>query len=190
MKILVSETLDKSSREFIDLPLADVIKGIEKDNGWHEVIDMFDADNEVRMYFDIDVMIYSQEELAGKKNITKESVLRRTLDALNAAINCNDADWVICNGHNGNKISYHILSKKYKCSLNNMRRFVRKLELDWVDRTVYFYDTNEPTDQGYFRFPNQSKASINKEGPPLVIEQGKLSDFIVTFVDGLERFNA
>jgi hypothetical protein len=51
MKLLVSETLDKSKREFIELPYAEVLEGIKSDNGWHEVIDMFDAEQEVRLYF-------------------------------------------------------------------------------------------------------------------------------------------
>lgn len=175
MKILVSETLDKSKREFIDLSYEEVLAGIEKDNGWHEVIDMFDANYEVRMYFDIDAI-----------NIDKDLVLRQTLDKLNRRLGCGDSDWAICDGSVDKKVSYHILSRKYKCTIADLRHFFASLGLGWIDSTVYWYERNEPYDQAYFRFPNQSKASINKMGSPLRILQGDLCDFFIGLVDDLK----
>jgi hypothetical protein len=175
MKLLVSETPDKSAREFIELPYAEVLEGIKSDNGWHEVIDMFDAVNEVRLYFDIDV-----------RNISKIIVLRATLDKLNMSLGCNDSDWAICDGSEGAKVSYHIVSRRYKCRLEQLRLFYKKLCFNWIDYSVYWYDRNEPYDQAYFRLPNQSKKSINKVGGPLSILQGDLCDFFITITEGLE----
>jgi hypothetical protein len=175
MKLLVSETLDKSSREFIELPYETVLEGIKSDNGWHEVIDMFSDDNEVRMYFDID-----------SYNTCKDFVLRSTLDKLNLMLGCTDKDWAICDGSFDRKVSYHILSRRYKCKLAHLRKFHKKLGFHWVDYGVYWYERNEPTDQAYFRLPNQSKQSINKCGGPLSILQGDISDFFITITEGLD----
>jgi len=175
MKILTSESLDKSSRTFIEISYAELVKELEEDHGWHETIDMFNPDREVRIFFDVDTY-----------NKDKDDIRRKTLDVLNLKFNTIDSDWAICNGHNNGKISYHILSKKYKCKLSELRTYVRGLDLNWLDYTVYWYDRNEPEDQSYFRLPNQSKSSINRVGAPLVIEQGSIPDFFVGATEGLK----
>jgi hypothetical protein len=176
MKLLVSLTKDNSSREFIELPYAEVLVGIKSDNGWHEVINMSSSENTVRLYFDIDAY-----------NISKESVLRTTLNKLNKRLGCKDSDWAICDGSSGPKVSYHILSRKYKCRLSELRAFHKTLGLEWVDYSVYTFVRNEPQDQAYLRLPNQSKYSINQAGGPLTVLQGELSDFFIGVLDGLER---
>jgi hypothetical protein len=54
MKILTSESLDKSHRTFIEISYDELIKQLRNDNGWHETIDMFNPDRYVRVYFDVD----------------------------------------------------------------------------------------------------------------------------------------
>ena len=63
-----------------------------------------------------------------------------------------------------------------------------KLTVNSIDTTVYFFDMNDRGDNGFFRLPNQTKDSINKPSPPLKIESGDLSDFLVTDVGGLIEF--
>jgi len=168
MKILTSESADKSTRTFIELPIQDVVSGMNTDNGWFEVIDMFDPESEIRIYFDIDTCKHD-----------KEYVKRTTLDSLNMRLGTVDSDWAICQGHRDNRVSYHILSKKYKCSLRALRDFGLALDLPWIDKSVYWYDHTEQTDINYFRLPNQSKTSINKPGGPMLIEQGSNEDFLI-----------
>jgi hypothetical protein len=175
MRILTSETIDKSSRTFIELPIDKVIEGLEEDNGWIEVIDMFDPDSEVRIYFDIDTCKHD-----------KDFVKRSTLDALNMRLSTVDSDWAVCQGHREERVSYHILSRKYKLSLRDLREFCILLDLPWVDKSVYWYDWREPTDVNYFRLPNQSKKAINKEGGPLLIEEGLYEDFLICYTEKLE----
>lgn len=175
MKILTGETLDKTSRTFIELPIQDVVLGLGEDNGWFEVIDMFDPDSELRMYFDIDTCKHD-----------KDDVKRKTLDTLNMRLETTDSDWAICQGHRDNRVSYHILSRKYKCSLRALREFVFALDLPWIDKSVYWYDHKEQTDENYFRLPNQSKTSINKTGGPMLIEQGNTEDFLIMHTDYLD----
>ena len=151
---------------------------MENDNGWHEVIDMFNSENEVRLYFDID----------SYKILDPEIVKTETLAVLNSVFSTNNDDWAICSAHSKEKVSYHILSRKYKTSLKDLRDIVNDLNIDWIDKSVYWYDRNERTDQGYMRFPNQSKTSINKIGGPLTIEQGSMNDFFITDTDLLESF--
>ena len=175
MRILISETPDRTRRTFLDLPMPEVIQKITEDHGWFEVINMFDPDRELRMFFDVDAP-------------EQDDVTRKTLDALNERFTASDEDWAICNGSRPGKISYHILSRKYKCSLRFLRSVSKDLGLSWIDTSVYYYDHKEPTDQGYFRLPNQSKGSIHKEGGPLLVEQGELSEFIVMNTEGLVSF--
>lgn len=174
MKILTGESLDKSTRTFINLPIQDVVNGLTTDNGWFEVIDMFDPDSELRMYFDIDTCKHD-----------KDDVKRKTLDSLNMRLGTVDSDWAICQGHRDNRVSYHILSKKYKCSLRVLRDFGFALDLPWIDKSVYWYDHKEQTDENYFRLPNQSKTSINKPGGPMLIEQGSYEDFLIMHTEFL-----
>ena len=175
MRILTSETKDQTRRTFLEISKDKLILSLEKDNGWHEVINMFDSSKEVRLYFDID----------SYKNKDAALVKLETLTALNKRFSTTDDDWAICFSPSTEKVSYHILSKKYKCSLSSLRIIAEELKLDWIDKSVYWYDRNEQVDQGYFRLPNQSKTSINKIGLPLIIQQGSISDFLVTDIENL-----
>jgi len=178
MRILISETKDQKKRDFLDISKPELVFALEKDNGWHEVIDMFDSENEVRLYFDID----------SYKILDPLIVKNETLTVLNRVFLTNNADWAICSANTSEKVSYHIMSRKYKCSLKILRKIVHDLNIEWIDKSVYWYDRNERMDQGYMRFPNQSKTSINKIGAPLTIEQGSISDFFITDTENLTLF--
>ena len=100
---------------------------------------------------------------------------------------CND-DWAICCGSRDSKISYHIMSKKYKMSLNDIRILANKIDKPYIDTTAYWFSMNYSYDEGSLRLPNQSKHSINKEGTPMKILQGDISDFFVTETDTLKLY--
>jgi len=54
MRILVSESADKQTRNYINVEPDELLRIIETDYGLHEVIDMYDPDNPVRLFFDVD----------------------------------------------------------------------------------------------------------------------------------------
>ena len=178
MKILISETLDKSRRTFCTLTVEEVRKGIEQDNGWFEVIDMYDPDAYVRIYFDIDAY----------DTMDKEYVKQTVLSTLHSYFSTKDEDWAICFSPNAKKISYHIFSRIYKCTLRTLRALVKQMNMKWIDKSVYYYDRKEPTDEAYFRLPNQSKHSIHKEVAPFRMEQGDLHECLIGCTDTLQIF--
>jgi uncharacterized lipoprotein YajG len=45
---------NKKIQNILDIPYEDVLKGIEIDNNWHEVIDAYHSSSKVRLFFDID----------------------------------------------------------------------------------------------------------------------------------------
>ena len=87
------------------------------------------------------------------------------------------------------KISYHIISKKYKMNLNELRILARKIDKPYIDTSAYWFSINYPYDEGSLRLPNQSKNSINKDGSPMRILQGEIQDFFITDISNLELYS-
>jgi hypothetical protein len=111
---------------------------------------------------------------------------------LNGIFKTTNENWAISNGsrivEKDYKISYHILSKKYKMSLSDLRRLVQKLHKPYIDDSAYWFSMYYNRDEGSLRLPNQSKKGINKIGAPMTIVQGSISDFFVTDTSGLTLF--
>ena len=182
MKILVNESKDKETRKIIDIPKQHLLHLLKIDNGYHEVIPMEDPSVLLRVYFDIET--YHTEHFV--------DILGEVLEVLNGIFNTSNDDWAICDGsrflEKDFKVSYHILSTKYKMSLSDLRRLVQKLHKPYIDDSAYWFSMYYNRDEGSLRLPNQSKKGINKDGPPMSIVQGALSDFFVTDTDGLTLF--
>jgi hypothetical protein len=177
MKVLASESRDKKIQNILEIPYEDVLKGIEADQNWHEVVAAYDPKVLVRAYFDIDCA-------------QKEDPLKPALGALNAVFGCSDADWAVSCGSREGKFSYHILSTKYCLPLQDLRRLTFKLNAEhaWFDVSAICISMTATHENLFLRFPNQSKDSINKPAPPMKILQGDLKDFFVTQVLGLQKF--
>jgi len=179
MKILLSEAKNKLTREIIELSREEVLEGMVRDQGWVEVFEMYYPSSTVRLFFDVDSRATSQE-----------NILDLSLKAINAQFGTVDADWAICCGSREKKISYHILSKRYKITLDALRKVSAKLKSQhpWFDDTLLYISLESNHELGFLRLPNQSKDSINKPAPPMTILQGDLSDFLLTDIERLEDF--
>lgn len=179
MKILCGESEDKQQRKIMDIPKDILIELIKTDYGLHEVIDMFDPSIELRIYFDIEAY-----------NVDSIKVLEESFEILNKYLKTTNDEWAISSCNREDKTSYHILSKKYKISLIHLRLLANDLhkELSYIDTSAYWFSMGYCADEGSLRLPNQSKKSINKEGPPLIILQGSLEDFFVSSFDNLELY--
>ena len=175
MKILTEETKDKIERKYLDIPKNHLIKLLELDYGYHEVIPMEDPKILLRIYFDIE-------------DYSNLDMLNEILTILNNIFQTTNDDWSISCGTRANKISYHIMSKKYKMSLNDLRKLTYKINKPYIDSSAYWFSMDYSYDEGSLRLPNQSKHSINKEGTPMKILQGDISDFFVTETIGLELY--
>lgn len=178
MKVLCGESEDKKQRYILDIPKDMLIELLKEDHGYHEVIDMLDPTIELRIYFDIEA--YD----------TSKDILNDVIQVLNKQFNCSNNSWAICECNRRDKLSYHVLSKQYKMSLNNLRALANKLqkELKYIDTSAYWFSMSYCLDEGSLRLPNQSKSSIHKEGHPFKILQGDIEDFLVTFTDNLELY--
>jgi hypothetical protein len=180
MRILVHESTDKTQRKILEIPKEHLLHLLKIDNGYFEVIPMEDPSAYLRVYFDIETY----------ENI---DVLGEALDVLNSIFKTTNENWAISNGSRNvekdYKISYHILSKKYKMSLNDLRLLVKSLNKSYIDYTAYWFIIDYKCDEGAFRLPNQSKMGINKIGTPMTIVQGEIADFFVTDVCNLEVFS-
>ena len=176
MKILLSEAKNKLTREIIELSREEVLEGMVKDQGWVEVFEMYYPSSTVRLFFDVDAAT------------AQENILDLSLKAINAQFGTVDADWAICCGSREKKISYHILSKRYKITLDALRKVAAKLKRQhaWFDDTLLYISLESNHELGFLRLPNQSKDSINKPAPPMTILQGDLADFLVSDIDYLE----
>jgi hypothetical protein len=179
MKILYGESEDKLQRNMCYIPKEKLIIMLKTDHGFHEVINMFDPSILLRIYFDIEGY-----------NVDSKKVLDESLDILNNYFKTNSDCWAIAECNREEKTSYHILSKKYKISLSNLRLLGNDLEkkLSYIDTSAYWFSMGYSADEGSLRLPNQSKKSINKDGPPLKILQGELEDFFVCTFDNLELY--
>lgn len=183
MRILVSESSDKETRTVINIPKQHLLHLLKIDNGYHEVIPMEDPSIPLRVYFDI-------EEY---HNGIFVDILGEVLELLNGIFNTNNENWAISDGsrflEKDFKTSYHILSKKYKMSLADLRRLTIQLNKSYIDTTAYWFSMFYGKDEGSLRLPNQSKKGINKEGAPMTIMQGEIADFFVTDTSGLSLFS-
>jgi hypothetical protein len=182
MRVLYSETPDKSARSFLTLTKDALLERIKMDHGYHECIPMMN-DNIVRVYLDID---------AGGDN--PAAILRNALDILNSRFDADDADWAVasCNRQEAiYKISYHILSRKYCMKLSALRILAKTLNsMVPLDFSSYFPYNNDHEDNGYMRLPNQTKNSINKPAPALIVEAGDLWDFLITDTERLVEYHS
>ena len=175
MRVLLSESADKKTQELYDAPKEEVLKAIEQDIHCHEVIPMIDSSIQLRIYFDVDIL---------KKDPTE--VLEAALRKINEVLKTTDDEWAVSDGsretEKGYKCSFHILSKYHTLSLRELRNIAERINmpLKYVDPTVYWFQGNDRREQGFFRFPNQSKTSIQKEGTPMKIIRGELKDFLIT----------
>ena len=157
-----------------DISKEKVLKAIEQDNQYSEVIPM-DLSIPLRIYFDIDILYHDSNAL-----------LRNILDHINRILGTIDNEWVICEGSHetdrGYKCSFHILSKYHTLSLIQLRELCKMINKESirVDPSVYY---NMGGTYAFFRFPNQSK--IYEESIPMKIIQGELNDFLITETEGL-----
>ena len=177
MRVLVSETPDKKTRSYINVEPDFLLKLIENDYGLHEVIDMFNPDMPIRLFFDIDV-----EDIGDQPH---SEYLTRTLTMLNAYYKTTDSDWTITSANTDKKASYHIYSSKYYTTLKKLRNDILLIRCPYIDGEIYYFSLQSVKDEGSLRLPNQSKGSINKEGAIHRLFKGNLNDCLITIIKGL-----
>jgi hypothetical protein len=180
MRVLTYESPDKTYHTIENISYETALKGLEIDNGWHEVIDASDQNKKVRVYFDIDSDI---------------EVLSPILAVLNTIFGTATQDWAISDGSRDltpttRKISYHIVSKRFCIALKDLRSVAYALndKFPAVDYTVLCISMQATHELLFFRLPNQHKNAVNKNGPPMTVIQGTLTDFFVSHIDGLIEF--
>jgi hypothetical protein len=173
MRILTFESPDKKQQVIEEIAYDDLLLKLKEDHGLVEVIEAYDQNVKVRVYFDLDSTI--------------EIPLTQVLDELTSIFN---SSWAISDGCREGKYSYHIVSKDLCISLKNLRTITNKLTAKFpcVDYTLLCLSIPVTTELLFYRFPNQSKRTINKSGPPMRIIEGELKDFIVTWIEGLREF--
>lgn len=176
MRILIAETPDKKVKSILEIDREVLLTELQQDHGWHEVIPMYDSNAPIRVFFDIDAF-----------NKEPSALLEETLKVLHSFFHTMNEDWAIASCHREKKVSFHIVSRRYKCSLKQLRDIAMSLhgQAPWIDESAYWFSPEDRTEEGSLRLPNQSKGAIHKEGPPLVVEQGELAEFIVTDLTGL-----
>jgi hypothetical protein len=175
MKVLTYESLDKKTRTIKNISPEVLEIELQEDNGLVEVIPMRDPKNLVRIYFDLDIY-----------DITIDPI-QDILQAICYHFNCLKEDWSIGSSHRINKLSYHIVSRKFCISIQLLRDITHmfsKLFPAFDTRHLYFGIQDE-LECGYYRLPNQSKHVLNKVGPPIKIEYGNMREFFITYTDGL-----
>ena len=174
MRVLTFESPDKKQQTIEEFTYDDLLLKLKEDHGLVEVIEAYDQNVKVRVYFDLD----SNTEIP----------LTQVLDELTSIFK-SDA-WSISDGSREGKYSYHIVSKDLCISLKNLRTITNKLSQKFpcVDYTLLCLSIPVTTELLFYRFPNQSKRTLNKSGPPMRIIEGELKDFIVTWTEGLREF--
>jgi len=175
MRVLVKESLDKQTREILEISKFDLLEKLNYDHGYHEVINGFDHNKQIRVYFDIDDI---QDNL--------QDLLKRLCEYFS----CEKSDWAISCGSREKKVSYHILSRKFSTSIKNLRRIHSILGKEFlgVDTTCLYFSMTDEDESMYLRFPNQSKNGVNKPAPPMKILQGEMEDFLITEFTNLTTF--
>jgi hypothetical protein len=172
MRVLVSETPDKQTQRVLTLSPARLTALIREDYGIHEIIPMIDPEIWIRPFFDIDMDVSGGEPDAGV-------VLDMVLTRLNQLFGCSDDAWAIASRCRSEKVSFHVVGRHWAVTLQYLRKCAALLN-DLVDTSVYWPPLWNTYEEGSFCLPNQSKGGINKEGGPLTVIQGELSDFFVT----------
>ena len=178
MNVLTYESLDKKVRKFEYIRREDIVSRLSRDDGLLEVVPMRNPNILVKPYFDIDD--YNPER----------DLLIDIIKLLCLEFQCEQSDWVIASANREDKISYHIVSKKYKTTISKLRVITARLASItpvFDIKCLYFAITDE-LESGYFRLPNQSKKTINKSSPILKIVSGNIEDFVVTMVGDLILF--
>lgn len=172
MKVLVKESLDKKTRTILNIDKTELLKKLNDDNGYHEVICCRNPDSKIRVFFDYD---------------WNKDFLDTFMKVICEKYHCEQSDWAISCGTREGKVSYHILSKKFYTTIRLMIKIIKQMkkEYPYIDDTILNVDMFDDTECAFMRFPNQSKDGVNKPAPPMKILQGELSDFFVTDIDGL-----
>lgn len=175
MRVLVKESLDKQTREILNISKDELLEKLKSDYGYHEVITGFDHNTIIRVYFDIDDI---------------KDVLEDLIKRLCEYFSCEKHDWAISCGSREGKVSYHILSRKYSISIKNLRNIQKELgkEFRGIDTTCLYFSMIDASECVYLRFPNQSKDGVNKPAPPMKIIQGEMEDFLITEFTNLTPF--
>jgi len=150
-----------------------------EDHGWHEIIPMYDSGIPIRIFFDID----------WDRDRESSDLLQQTLSTINLRFSTVDDDWAIASCHRDDKLSFHILSRRYTITLHQLRTVAKELVaagLSWIDTSAYWYQPHDRQEYGSLRLPWQSKGAVNKVGPPIRIEFGEPADFLIMSTVGLD----
>lgn len=176
MKILTYESKNQQERTVVEMTESELEKELEHDKGLIEVIPMRDHKILVRVFFDID-----------QPNVS-EDPFEKVMEIINKKTGCHKEDWAISKCHRINKLSYHIVSKTHCTSVKELRVLTKKCAREYsvFDYRGLYFGIQDEMECGYFRLPNQSKKSINKDGPPMEIITGNVRDFFVTRTQGLK----
>lgn len=189
MRVLTFESPDKKQQIIEEISYDDLLLKLKEDHGWHEVINGFNQNTQVRVYFDLDSHILTSNSRIHLVPDTKDSTLRQVLEEISMIFKCSSDDWAISDGCREDRISYHIMSKLYRISIKELRRITYNLHAKFpsIDYSVVCISMNSINDLLFFRLPNQHKGAVNKPAPPMKIIQGELKDFIVTWTEGLKE---
>lgn len=179
MNVLSYESPDKKNRNIFSIQRDELIERLKLDEGLIEVIPMRNPYILVRPYFDIDCIG------------NKADPLTDILETISETFQCNTDDWAIASAHRDTKLSYHIVCRKYKVTLQYLRFATKQIlkKHPSIDEKCLYFSLTDDLESGYFRLPNQSKKSIHKESPPLKILHGNIEEFFVTDVKSLLYFN-
>ena len=175
MKILVKESIDKKTREILDISKTELLEKLKINHGYIEIINGFDDSALIRIFFDYDYDIEMLDDLIVK---------------LCEYFSCEKSDWAISCGSREDKVSYHIFSRKFCTSIRNLRNIYKELQPKFkcIDTVVMYFSIEDEDESMYLRLPNQSKDAINKDAPPMKIIQGQMEDFLVTDITNLTNW--
>jgi hypothetical protein len=175
MKILKYENKTKTHRIIETVSTENLIERLNRDEGLLEVISIHDSNTNVRLFFDIDCYDKTNDPL------------QNVLHILNTYFKCETHDWAICSSNRTDKFSYHIVSKKLATTIKNLRIITKELayKLNVFDDRMLYCSITDEFESIYFRLPNQSKKTINKQAPPLSVIQGHIEDFFITNMHNL-----
>jgi hypothetical protein len=176
MKILTHESKDQQERTVVEMTESELEGELEDDKGLIEVIPMRDHKILVRVFFDIDQPKVSEDPFEKVMQIIYEKT------------GCRKEDWAVSKCHRIDKLSYHIVSKTHCISVKELRVLTKNCAREYsvFDYRGLYFGIQDEMECGYFRLPNQSKKSINKDGPPMEIIAGNVRDFFVTRTEGLK----
>ena len=152
-------------------------KKIKGDHSLHEVFLIGDDKKNIRVFFDVD---YVMEHTHDPWNAA--FILTSMLSRLNRLFGTTDSDWAIAQCHRTNKVSFHILSRKYCCPVTSVLDIYKQVNLIFVDSILL----SNASKFKKLRLPNQSKIVDGKwVASPMHIVQGELSDFLISDTVGL-----